>query len=148
MANSIFSQTLLVLILIVSGFQLEAQEKNIDEWELPRTARDFISRNFPDQTIVRLTRDDDDQEREYEAVLGNSVKIEFNHLGFWKEVDGNNSEISTKFIPRKITEYVNQNYPSEKIGKIEKSVEKYEIELLNGLDLEFNSKGKFLRIDD
>src|SRR5690606_33999972 len=112
MANSIFSQTLLVLILIVSGFQLEAQEKNIDEWELPRTARDFISRNFPDQTIVRLTRDDDDQEREYEAVLGNSVKIEFNHLGFWKEVDGNNSEISTKFIPRKITEYVNQNYPS------------------------------------
>lgn len=148
MANSIFSQTLLVLILIVSGFQLEAQEKNIDEWELPRTARDFISRNFPDQTIVRLTRDDDDQEREYEAVLGNSVKIEFNHLGFWKEVDGNNSEISTKFIPKKITEYVNQNYPSEKIGKIEKSVEKYEIELLNGLDLEFNSKGKFLRIDD
>lgn len=148
MANSIFSQTLLVLILIVSGFQLEAQEKNIDEWELPRTARDFISRNFPDQTIVRLTRDDDDQEREYEAVLGNSVKIEFNHLGFWKEVDGNNSEISTKFIPRKITEYVNQNYPSEKIGKIEKSVEKYEIELLNGPDLEFNSKGKFLRIDD
>lgn len=147
MVNLNFS-TVLVFFLILSGFQLNAQEKSIDEWELPRTARDFITRNFSEQKIIRLTREDKGKGREYEALLDNIVKIEFDHLGFWKEVDGNNSEIPTKFIPKKITEYVNQNYPSEKIGKIEKSVEKYEIELLNGLDLEFNSKGKFLRIDD
>lgn len=147
MANLNFS-TVLVFFLILSGFQLEAQEKNIDEWELPKTARDFITRNFSEQKIIRLTREDKGNDREYEALLDNAVKIEFDQLGYWKEVDGNNSQIPSQFIPKKITEYVTQKYPSEKISKIEKSPVKYEVELLNGLDLEFDAKGKFLKVED
>jgi hypothetical protein len=32
--------------------------------------------------------------------------------------------------------------------KIKKSSRKYEVEISNGLDLEFNKKGEFIRIDD
>jgi len=34
------------------------------------------------------------------------------------------------------------------IKEIKKKRTGYEVELSNGLDLEFNSKGKFLRMDD
>lgn len=148
MASLNISKTMLIFILILSAFQLKAQEKNIDEWELPRTARDFINRNFSEQKIIRSVKEDDQKTREYEIVLDSNIKIEFDGLGHWKEVDGNNSEIPTQFIPRKIMEYINQNYTSQKVNKIEKNSTKYEVELMDGTDLDFNLKGKFLKVDD
>ena len=148
MANSNFTRSLMTLFLMFIGFLSNAQEKIIDEWELPKTARDFISMNFPQQKILKITREGTGIEKEYEAFLDNSVKIEFDNLGYWKEVDGKNTAISTKFILRNILEYIEDKYPNEKIGKIEKDPEKYEVELLNGIQLEFNLKGKFLRIDN
>ncbi|MFA7687665.1 MAG: PepSY-like domain-containing protein [Moheibacter sp.] len=148
MKNSIMVKMILILSLILSGLGLNAQEKTIDEWELPRTARDFISKNFSEQKIVRLTRDDKRNDKEYEAVLNNAVKIEFDRLGYWKEVDGNDNAIPTQFIPSKIMGYITENYPSGKIEKIEKNRNRYKVELLNGLELKFDSKGKFLKLDD
>lgn len=141
-------RAVLMFFLILSALPAKAQETIIDEWELPRTAREFVSKNFSEQKMVRIVRDDDHKKREYEIVLGNNVKIEFDELGYWKEVDGNNSEIPTQFIPKKIMDHISQNYPAQKVRKIEKNSSKYEVELMNGTDLEFNLKGKFLKVDD
>jgi len=43
---------------------------------------------------------------------------------------------------------VRKSFPNTAIKKIEKKRFGYDVELINGLDLEFDSKGNFKRIDD
>lgn len=139
------SKIFLFLFLILSGIQLNAQEKSIDEWELPRTARDFISYNFSHQKISQALRKEEKGKKEYKIILDNNVKIEFDNLGYWKEVESNDAELPTEFIPKKIMEYLTQNFPKDNINKIEKDLHTYQVELTNGDDFEFNLKGRFLK---
>lgn len=142
------SNTFLIIFLTLSGIYLTAQEKSIDEWELPRTARDFIAHNFPQQKLTQAIRKEEDGKREFETILDNQVKIEFDNLGYWKEVHGNNAVLPTEFIPKKIMDYLTQNHPEEKVNKIEKELHTYEVELTDGTDYEFSLKGKFLKRKD
>lgn len=147
----IFWRSILLLLLVCSGIFLQGQnvkENIIDEWELPRTARDFITMNFPEQKINQAFRKEDEKSKKFETILDNNAKIEFDNLGFWEEVHGNNLSIPTQFIPRKIMEYINEKYPSQKINKIEKESQKYEVKLMDGTDLHFSLKGKFIKTGD
>jgi hypothetical protein len=52
-------------------------------------------------------------------------------------------------IPEKIREYVKSNYPAYFITDWEKESRKVQqIELSNGLDLEFDNDGKYLKMDN
>lgn len=139
----------LLLFLVSLSLSLNAQTKNqentIDEWELPRTARDFIAFNFPQQKIVQAIRKEEGSKKEFETILDNNVRMEFDNLGYWKEIESMGSVLPTEFIPKKITEYLNQNFPKDRINKIEKELHTYEVELTNGSDFEFNLKGRFLK---
>ena len=64
------------------------------------------------------------------------------------EIKSRGNEIPTKIIPTEIAQYLQKRYNNMPIKEIKKKRTGYEVELSNGLDLEFNSKGKFLRIDD
>lgn len=145
-----FLRSFLLLFLVCVSFYVNGQDNVqtniIDEWELPRTARDFISMNFPEQKIREASRIEDGNKKEFETILDNDVKIEFDNLGFWTEVYGNNLSIPTGFIPKKITDYLKANYPKQKINKIEKKIHKYDVELMDGTDFEFNLKGRFIKI--
>jgi hypothetical protein len=56
--------------------------------------------------------------------------------------------VPAKIVPAKISKYVHKNYPNVLIKEIQKERRKYEVSLSNGLDLDFNLNGKFLKIDD
>ena|SRR5690606_20662132 len=138
-----------VLGIFAFSFEANAQETVITQNELPEVAQAFITDHFPGQKISRAIKDVEYRiKTEYEVYLDNNVKVEFDGKGNWKDVDGNNAAIPTKFIPEKILHYVAQNFPTQHITQIEKSSSKFEVALLNGPDLEFNAKGSFLRIDD
>nr|WP_242499231.1 PepSY-like domain-containing protein [Flavobacterium sp. 140616W15] len=49
---------------------------------------------------------------------------------------------------KKIVSYINTNFANTTITKIDKGTWGYEVNLSNGLELEFNSKGNFIRIDN
>ena len=63
-------------------------------------------------------------------------------------VKARNGAVPTKIVPAKISKYVHKNYPNVLIKEIQKERRKYEVSLSNGLDLDFNLNGKFLKIDD
>ena len=92
--------------------------------------------------------DDDYLKKEYEVVLINGTKMEFKGNGDWKEVKSKKVKIPTGFIPKKISTYVQKSFPNTGIKKIEKKRFSYEVELINGIDLEFDSKGNFIKFDD
>lgn len=147
--NFNLSKTILTLGILVLGIQLNAQETAIKTSELPKAAQDFISKNFSGHKVSQAVKDKGMISTDYEVWLDNGVKIEFDSKGNWEEVDGkNDAAIPTGFIPAKITSYVSKNFPTHKISKIEKDSNKFDVELTNGLDLEFKLNGDFLRIDD
>jgi hypothetical protein len=51
-------------------------------------------------------------------------------------------------IPVSVREYVKTNFPQEMITKIERGRSGVEVELANDYSLKFNSKGKFVSMDD
>ena len=58
------------------------------------------------------------------------------------------SAVPSKLILPAIQKYVKANYPSAAIVQIDIDRNKYEVELNNGLDLEFSRDGRFLKVDD
>ncbi|MBC9796134.1 PepSY-like domain-containing protein [Sinomicrobium weinanense] len=140
---------MMVVAVMACGIRVNAQDSIITKEELPKPALDFLSQNFSAQKVIQVTRDTDYMVKtEYEAVLDNAAKIEFDGDGNWKEIDGNHNPIPPGPVPQKIKQYIDQNFSGQKITQIEKNSRKYDVEISNGLELEFTPDGKFIRIDD
>ena len=73
--------------------------------------------------------------------------IEFRHNGAWKEVENHYGKVPDAIVPHKILEYARQKYPSQSIRKIERDSHGYEVKLPSGLELKFDGKGRFRKID-
>ena len=110
--------------------------------ELPAKAQSFVKTHFPKEEIEMLRVED------YTVALSNGTEVEFLPNGEWKEIKSRGSEIPASIIPSGIRDYVKKNYASSTIKDIKKKRYGYEVELTGDIDLEFNSKGKFLRVDD
>ena len=61
---------------------------------------------------------------------------------------GKKNAIPSKIVKSSIANYVKEKFPNTHIVKIEKEIfNREEIKLSNGLELEFNSKGEYVKID-
>ncbi|MFY0481987.1 PepSY-like domain-containing protein [Flavobacterium sp. PLA-1-15] len=126
---------------------MNAQEEIIKESELPASAVTFLATNFKNNPVRTVVKDTDMRKVTFEVKLNDGTEVEFNQKGEWKEVDGDKKPIPTAFIPKTILDYVKTKYPNEQITHIDKGLRDYDVDLTNGLDLEFDLNGKFLRID-
>lgn len=131
-------------IFSVSAF---AQEKTIASNELPREITAYIAKHFPSHTITKAEKERDGLSHTYEVELSGNIDLEFNRKKEIKEIDGE-SRLPNSVIPNKILQYVAQKYPNNYITDWKLDGKKQQAELNNGLELEFNRKGDFLRIDD
>ena len=83
---------------------------------------------------------------EYEGLLSDGTKIDFNNKGEWKSVDCKYSTLPAGIIPDAIAADIAQRYPSQQPYKIEKETGGYEIDI-PGFDLYYSSNGKFIRAE-
>lgn len=142
-------KTIAITALVALSTIVCAQKKVINSNQLPANAQTFIKNNF---AINQISSTIEEQEnlfsKEYKVILNNGTEIEFDKSGNWEEVDGQKTPIPLKIVPRTIQNYVAKSFPNTQIVKIKKSLRKYEVEISNGLELEFNKKGQFTKIDD
>lgn len=144
----ILSKFALALMMLI-GVQTAAQETVIDQSQLPANAKNFVTKYFSDATVSQAVKDKGMVKTEYEVRLSDGSKLEFDGDGNWKEVESKTKSLSEmSFILQSIRDYAAKNFPTYQIRKIEKGSRKYEVKLTNGLELEFDLSGKFLRIDD
>ena len=129
------------------GMTANAQETPIKNSELPAEATAFIQKHFSKNTIHHAIKDKDKSKITYEVMLDDMTELEFTEKGAWKEVDGKDKAIPTGYILKPIVDYVKKNYPKASITHIDKGLNDIDIDLDNGIELEFDLKGKFLRID-
>ncbi|TDQ82591.1 PepSY-like domain-containing protein [Sphingobacterium yanglingense] len=144
MMKSFMTVTLLVMAVVAV-----AQEKIITFTQLPKKAQVFVTTYYAaDQVTLVKEESEFLAGKSYEVKLKDGVKLEFDSKGEWTEVDAELKAVPLKIVPVSILEYVKKSFPNNEIVQISRKSRKYEVELTNGVDLEFNSKGKFVRIDD
>lgn len=110
--------------------------------ELPVQAKTFITQYFPTAKVVTAQKDKD----EYDVVLSDGTKIEFDRAGEWQDVDAPMGvTIPTGFYPAAIDTYLTDNLITAGINEISKEKGGYEIELTTGTELHFSADGSFIR---
>jgi hypothetical protein len=123
------------------------KEEVIPSSDLPSEITNYISTHFPNNTIVQVIKDRDGLTKTYDILLSESIGLEFNRKKEIIDIDGV-AQLPNSVIPEKILQYVTTNYPTNFITDWELDDKNQQVQLDNGLDLEFNMKGDFLRIDN
>ena len=142
-------EILLTAVLFAIALGASAQDKVISFEQLPAKARQFVSDYYSADRVSIVTEDREFLEgKSYEVTLKDGVELEFDASGNWKEVDAERQPVPASIIPASISAYIQKSFPDNEVVQISRSSREYEVELTNGIDLEFNSKGEFLRIDD
>lgn len=122
------------------------KEEIIPSKDIPSEITNYISIHFPNNTIVQAINDT----KTYDILLSESISLEFNRKKEIVDIDGVDgiTQLPNSVIPEKILQYVTTNYPTNFITDWELDGKNQQVQLDNGLDLEFNMKGDFLRIED
>lgn len=142
----------ILLILLVaaalSTTRAVADNIAITAQQLPKAAQEWLSTHYPNCKVVTALHDRDITDNDYSVRLDNGTKVEFDSNGKWESVKGNSAKLPSGVVPAVIESYVLQHYPQSPIVKIERKRYGYEVELANDLDLKFDTKGRFIGLDD
>ena len=109
----------------------------------------MIGKHFS-QTKVAYIKIEKDlfQTTSYDVKLADGIELEFNSKGEWLEIDCKNKSVPSTFIPQAISKYMKANYNGHKTVKIERNRKGYEPTLENGLEVDFDQFGGFLKLSD
>lgn len=115
---------------------------------LPAASRQFIDTYFKRMEVSYARVEEEWFDKEYKVLFVNGSKVEFVKNGDWKQVDCRYGEVPAGIVPQPILDYVNASFKERKVVGIERDRRGYDIELDNGLDLEFDRSFRLVDIDD
>ncbi|MGY5851687.1 PepSY-like domain-containing protein [Salegentibacter sp. F14] len=103
----------------------------------------WLSTHFPNESIMDMHVDLDDQEDAYEVKMSDGTEIDF-------DIEGHPTSINSKkgfwpeALPEVIATFLNTNHKDVKVVKYEKQEDGYQLKLANDTELEFDSDGLLL----
>ena len=117
-----------------------------------KAINDFVRAYFPDTEVIANIKDGLD----CDVTLSDYTQIGFDGNLFgkleWDEVDCRHASLSptvpTALVPAEITNYVNRIHGSQSVTKISKDNRGWEIELSNGIEIEFDKRFNVIDFDD
>ncbi len=125
---------------------------NISNDNIPQNIANYITSNYPEQTIIKSEFEMEDGMQVYEITLSNGLELYFDENGNFLGFDDDSSHISLSEIPQSILDYISGNHPNATIIYAEMDFEdggiEYEIKLDNGMELKFDGSGNFISSDD
>ena len=116
--------------------------------ELPSKAQKFVERHYDGVEVARVVVDREVTSTEYEVLLSNGTKIEFNGDGEWRDVDAQRSAVPAAIVPNEIKNYVDKNDAGDHIVELKRGRYGWEVKLSRGLELEFDSAFRLTEVDD
>lgn len=141
MKKLMFALVAMLLLLCVSA---QANDRVITFDQLPQSAQTLVKTHFADKVPLIITADYDD----YEILFESGEKIEFSRKGEWKDIECKTSAVPVALIPEQIKASIAKSFPAATIVCISRDRRGYEVELNNGLDVEFNKKFQVIEIDN
>ena len=133
--------TLFALLLCFVKFSQAGDKVTRDVNKLPVAAREMINKHFPQAKVEYIKIEKDlFLSTSYDVKMSDGIELEFNSKGEWIEIDCKNKAVPAIFIPNTIG--------GHKIIKIERDRKGYELTLENGLEVDFDQFGGFLKLSD
>ena len=145
--NSTILSILSAVIVCMASISCSAKNVVIKVQDLPQQAQSFLDTHFKTSEISLVVKDGN----EYDIRFENGWEVEFNHKGQWEKIDCKRDSVPSSVIsilPEAIPSYLRSNYENAFITEIGLDHSGYDVELSNGLDIEFSSNGRFKIIDD
>lgn len=121
--------------------------KPIKVTDLPLKAQTVLSQHFNNQKVTFASIESGIIDKNYDVVLQNGTKLEFDKKGNVTEIDCKQGAVPEKLIPQAIRTYLQENYSGQTVRKIEFNKNEYELELSNGIDITFNKHFQVIDID-
>ena len=126
-----------------------AAQANMEAQALPQLITDFLQQQFPDATVAFVESSNKRGSLEYDVTLNDGTEVDFDLDNQWEEIDCKVKAVPAVLVPPAIVSYVKTLSLKDLIvTKIARKRYGYAIELNNGLDLKFDSKGQFIGLDD
>lgn len=112
---------------------------------LPVSILNYVSANYPNDTIVWAEMDDN----QLEVYLSSGVELYFDAAGNFISADSDDDQnIDPASLPAAILTYIQQNFPNDSILFANWDDDGYyEIQLSSGVELYFDSTGNFISMD-
>lgn len=143
--------TILALSLVFTACKKEdvapLNDVVLAESEIPAAIKAYVAAHFGAQSIVSVVRDIDNQQIDYDVVLTGGYKLEFDQNHQVTEIEGT-AALPNSVIPAAILSYVAEHYPNNHIIGWELENGHQQVELNDGVELEFTLNGEFIRIDN
>lgn len=136
-----------VMILTSMSFTISAQDRKIPKDQIPEQINTYIATYFPNNVVLKASFDNHPVYKKYEISLTDKVSLEFSPDYKIKEIKSK-TKLPDEVIPTQILKYVNTNYPNNVITDWELDDGNQKVELDNGIDLVFNLKGEFIRVEN
>ena len=137
-----------VVLIALCSLTACANEQVIPFDQVPEPAKAIVAAHFDASQIAYVTLDKGLLDAEYDVKFNDGRSLEFNKAGELLKVDCKQTEVPAALIPEAVRAYVKANFPNAFITEWSKDDRRWKAELNSGLDLEFNSKYEFVRIDD
>lgn len=118
---------------------------------LPAAAQTFLKSHFAELTLAYAVEDPQFIGSEYEVTYTtytDRTEVEFDSDGAWTSVESKYAAVPADIVPEQIKGYVAKTFPNQTICKIERKRYSWEIELSNGLEIEFDKQFNVTDIDD
>ena len=103
---------------------------------------------FKDSKVAMAKQETDLFYKSFDVIFTSGDKLEFDKSGDWTEVKCIKNGVPSQIVPKEIIDYVNTNYPNEKILQIERNSREYEIKLSNRWEIKFDKQFRVIDIDD
>ena len=142
-----FLSSIIAVAVCVISYSCSAENNIVNVQDLPQTIQSFLSSHFQNTSVSVAIKDGND----FEIRMDNGWEIEFDHKGQWENIDCKRDEVPASviaLIPETAVSYLNSNFEKAFITEISKDRSGYDVELSNGLDLRFSSKGNLKKVDD
>ncbi len=147
MKKSSFMNLSLILAFLLLPLSIFAKDKVQPFTQASPEIKEYILKHFPSGKVALYKIDSHLFSKKYKVLFEDGTKLNFNKDNQIIEIDSKN-KLPDTVIPPKLLTYVKDNYPKNYITEWELKRNKQEIELDNGLELEFTLEGDFIRIDD
>ena len=126
---------------------ISADDRPVTFNQLPAAAQAFINTNYAGEKISYATVDDDLILPDYNVMLANGVKIQFEHNGALEKIESR-AGIPSDLVPVQIRDYVQLHYPDAIFTGYEIGRKSYEVKLSNRMEIKFNRNFHVIEIDD
>lgn len=137
----------LTFAMLFMGLSASAQDIALTKEQLPKGIQAFITKNFSDKVFLAAKLDKELLKQTYEVKFEDGTEVDFDKNSKLIQAECKTG-LPNSIVSKEIQDYVTKNYGINYIVEWElKTGNRQEIKLDNKIEMIFNEKGQFLRLD-